>query len=54
MTMPDERLMSPGERAAYANGWAARDAEVEQLKQELLLVLRELGKWSPVGLRDGK
>jgi hypothetical protein len=27
-----EHLMSAGERAAYANGWEAREPEVEALK----------------------
>ena len=33
--MNGERIMSPGERAAYANGWQARDEEVKQLRAEV-------------------
>lgn len=35
--------MSPGERAAYANGWQARDEEVAQLRIELEIWKRNGG-----------
>jgi hypothetical protein len=34
--MPDEYRMPPAERAAYANGWHARDDEVTRLKREIV------------------
>jgi hypothetical protein len=31
----DKGKMSPGERAAFANGWASRQEEVERLREAL-------------------
>lgn len=41
--MNGERVMSPGERSAYANGWQARDEEVAQLRVELEIWRRNGG-----------
>jgi hypothetical protein len=38
--MPDEHMMPPAERAAYANGWHARDAEVAALQAEIVALKR--------------
>lgn len=41
--MNGERVMSPGERSAYANGWQARDKEVAQLRIELEIWKQNVG-----------
>jgi hypothetical protein len=33
--VPDERMMPAAERAAYANGWMARQCEVDELVAEV-------------------
>jgi hypothetical protein len=38
--MPDEYKMSPAERAAYANGWDARGARVDELIEALLRIMQ--------------
>jgi hypothetical protein len=46
--MPDEYRMPPAERAAYANGWDARQAEINELKAEverLKRAVRARGPW---------
>jgi hypothetical protein len=59
--MSDEHAMPAAERAAYANGWHARDVQIEArdavivtLKDEVARLRQELGKRSPLGLRDGE